>query len=72
MRKFQIGVMGSMADLDYSREFEQSAERIGELIAEQGGILVFGADTPEAAVDLAFREAQAYRERTTPQKGSDD
>jgi uncharacterized protein (TIGR00725 family) len=38
MRKFQIGVMGSMADLGYSKE------RVGELVAEQNGILFFGAE----------------------------
>ena len=36
--------MGSMVDLKYSKLFEAQAERIGELIAEQNGILVFGAE----------------------------
>ena len=44
MRKLQIGVMGSMADLNYTKEVELIAERVGELIAEEGGILVFGAE----------------------------
>ncbi len=44
MRKFQIGVMGSMADLNYSKEFEETAEKVGAQIAERGGILVFGAE----------------------------
>jgi uncharacterized protein (TIGR00725 family) len=44
MRKLQIKVMGSMADLNYTKEVELIAERVGELIAEEGGILVFGAE----------------------------
>ena len=36
--------MGSAADLQYGKEVEAAAERIGELIAEQNGILVFGAE----------------------------
>jgi uncharacterized protein (TIGR00725 family) len=44
MRKFQIGVMGSMADLNYAKEFEAIAERVGELVAERDGILFFGAE----------------------------
>lgn len=39
----QIGVMGSAADLNYAKELEIVAERTGELIAEQGSILFFGA-----------------------------
>jgi len=44
MRKAQLGIMGSCADLNYSKEAEQTAERIGELIAERDGILFFGAE----------------------------
>lgn len=44
MRKYQIGVMGSAADLKYKKEVEEVAERIGELIAERDGILFFGAE----------------------------
>lgn len=44
MRKLQIGVMGSTADLKYTKEVEQIAERLGELIAEAGAVLVFGAE----------------------------
>lgn len=44
MRKFQIGVMGSAADLNYKKEFEEAAEKIGELIAQKGGVLFFGAE----------------------------
>jgi len=44
MRKIQIGVMGSCSDLNYSEIIEKAAERIGELIAERNGILLFGAE----------------------------
>ncbi|MEM0135212.1 MAG: hypothetical protein QXU18_08325 [Thermoplasmatales archaeon] len=43
-RRLQIGVMGSAADLKYAKEAELAAERMGELIAKKGGILVFGAE----------------------------
>ena len=44
MRKLQIGVMGSAADLNYKKELEIIAERVGELIAEKNCILIFGAE----------------------------
>ena len=43
-RKIQIGVMGSAADLNYSRELEKMAEEIGSFVAKNGCILVFGAE----------------------------
>ena len=43
-RKFQIGVMGSAADLKYSKEVERAAYEVGRLIAEEDGILFFGAE----------------------------
>ncbi len=43
-KRLQIGVMGSAADLNYGKELEQIAERIGELVAENKCILVFGAE----------------------------
>lgn len=53
MRKFQIGVMGSAADLQYSQSVEAIAEKIGRLIAEQGGILVFGAEKDSDSLSTA-------------------
>jgi uncharacterized protein (TIGR00725 family) len=53
MRKFQIGVMGSMADLDYADEFEKIAERVGELVAERNGILFFGAEKDSDSLSTA-------------------
>lgn len=44
MKRLQIGVMGSVKDLNYGVELERLAERIGELIAENNCILLFGAE----------------------------
>jgi len=44
MKRLQIGVMGSAADLNYSKEIEAIAEQIGELIAKSGNITVYGAE----------------------------
>jgi len=44
MRRIQIGVMGSAADLTYDKETEQVAEKIGELIAKSGNVVVYGAE----------------------------
>lgn len=44
MKKFQIGVMGSAADLKYSDEIQKIAERLGEIIAEKGHIVIYGAE----------------------------
>ena len=43
-RKLQIGVMGSAADLNYGDEVSKLAERVGELLAERGVIVVYGAE----------------------------
>ena len=53
MRKFQIGVMGSMADLNYAKEFEKMAEQVGALIAERNGILFFGAEKDADSLSTA-------------------
>ena len=53
MRKLQIGVMGSMADLNYAREAEQAAEMMGKLIAKKGGILFFGAEKDADSLSTA-------------------
>ena len=42
--KLQIGVMGSAADLNYSKEIETIAKKLGELIAQSGNITVYGAE----------------------------
>lgn len=52
-RKYQIGVMGSAADLNYSKEFEKAAEKLGELVAQKGGILFFGAEKDSDSLSTA-------------------
>ena len=44
MRKLQIGVMGSAADLNYSKELDKIAEETGKLIAKSGNITIYGAE----------------------------
>lgn len=44
MRKLQIGVLGSMVDINNSKEALAAAERLGQLIAESGAITFFGAE----------------------------
>ena len=44
MKKIQIGVMGSAADLNYSGEALECAKKIGYEIAKSGNILVYGAE----------------------------
>ena len=53
MSRLQIGVMGSAADLQYEREFEVAAEKIGQLIAERNGILFFGAEKDSDSLSTA-------------------
>ena len=44
MKKLQIGVMGSAADLKYSKKIQSIAEEVGRLIAKSGNITVYGAE----------------------------
>jgi len=44
IRKYQIGVMGSAADLNYSKELEQIAFDVGKEIALSDNITVYGAE----------------------------
>lgn len=44
MKKLQIGIMGSAQDLNYSKDAEDFAKKLGKLIAESGNILVYGAE----------------------------
>lgn len=44
LRRPQIGVMGSAADLNYSEEIERIAEETGLYIAKAGATLMFGAE----------------------------
>ena len=53
MRKYQIGVMGSAADLKYTKEIEIAAQKLGELIAERDGVLFFGAEKDSDSLSTA-------------------
>lgn len=44
MKKLQIGIMGSAADLKYSKEALIFAKNLGKLIGKSGNILVYGAE----------------------------
>jgi len=75
MRKFQIGVMGSAADLQYAKEVEQAAYEIGKLVAEKDGILFFGAekdtDSLSTAACRGAKEAGGLTVGITYGKGKD-
>lgn len=43
-RKIQIGVMGSAADLNYSKDLERLAEQVGFYVARNNATLIFGAE----------------------------
>ncbi len=43
-RKIQIGIMGSAADLKYSKEAEAFAKKLGRLIAKDKNTLIYGAE----------------------------
>jgi hypothetical protein len=61
MRKLQIGVMGSAADLKYTKEMEQAAEKLGEEIAKKGAVLFFGAEKDfDSLSSAACRGAKKY------------
>ncbi len=52
-RKIQIGVMGSMADLKYSKKLEKLAEQVGYWIAKNNATLVFGAEKDSDSLSTA-------------------
>ena len=61
MKKFQIGIMGSAADLDYSEEALEFAKNLGKLIAESKNILVYGAEKDYTSLSTeAAKEASKY------------
>ena len=75
MRKLQIGVMGSAADLNYTKDLEKIAEELGEEVAKSGNVLVFGAEKDyDSLSTAACRGARRYAGVTvgvTYQKGKD-
>lgn len=74
-RKLQIGVMGSAADLKYAKEVEQAAEKLGELIAQNDGILLFGAEKDSDSLSTAAcrgaKKARGLTVGVTYGKGKD-
>ena len=44
MKKIQIGIMGSAADLNYGKDAEYFSKKLGKLVAKSGNILVYGAE----------------------------
>lgn len=75
MRKLQIGVMGSAADLKYAKEIEALAEKVGELIAQKGHIVVYGAekdyDSLSTAASRGAKKAKGLTVGVTYGKGKD-
>lgn len=53
MRKLQIGVMGSAADLKYTDAVARIAEQVGELVAKNNATLVFGAEKDSDSLSTA-------------------
>ena len=59
MRKLQIGIMGSAADLNYDEEAENFARKLGELIAKSENILFYGAEKGYSSLStIAAMEAK--------------
>ena len=50
MKKLQIGIMGSAADLNYGKDVERFAKKLGKLIAKSGNILVYGAEKEYSSI----------------------
>lgn len=59
MKKIQIGIMGSAADLNYSKDALEFAKKVGELVAKSNNILVYGAEKEYSSLSTnAAIEAQ--------------
>ena len=75
MRKLQIGVMGSAADLKFSDELVALAEDIGRLLAERGAIVLYGAekdyDSLSTAAARGAKKANGLTVGITYGKGKD-
>jgi len=75
VRKIQIGVMGSAADLKYSEEIEKLAFEVGQLIAKSGNITVYGAekdyDSLSTAASRGAKQAGGITVGVTYGKGKD-
>ena len=73
MKKIQIGIMGSAADLKYSKETLEFARKLGKLIAESGNILVYGAEKEYTSLSTeAAKEASKNNGITVGVAGGKD
>lgn len=73
MKKLQIGVMGSAADLKYSKEALEFAKNLGKLIAKSNNILVYGAEKEYTSLSTeAAKEANKYKGITVGIAGGKD
>jgi predicted Rossmann-fold nucleotide-binding protein len=74
-RKLQIGVMGSAADLKYSKILERKAEELGYWVAKKGAVLIFGAekdyDSLSTAACRGAKKANGLTVGITYEKGLD-
>lgn len=62
MKKLQIGVMGSAADLNYGEEVLLFAKQLGKEIAKSKNILVYGAEKDYTSLSTeAAIEASKYK-----------
>jgi uncharacterized protein (TIGR00725 family) len=65
MKKYQIGVMGSAADLKYSEEVEKIAEEVGKRIAEKGHYVLYGAEKDYDSLSTAAARGAKKANGTT-------
>jgi len=74
-RQYQIGVMGSAADLKYTKKVEKIAEQIGEYIAKSGNIVMYGAekdfDSLSTAAARGAKKSNGVTVGVTYNKGKD-
>lgn len=75
MRKIQVGVIGSTADLNYTKRLELLAEKVGYNLAKNDAILVFGAekdvDSLSTAACRGAKQANGMTVGVTYGKGLD-
>ena len=73
MKQLQIGIMGSAADLKYSKDALKFAKRLGKLIAKSGNILVYGAEEEYTSLSTeAAKEASKNNGITVGVAGGKD
>ena len=73
MKKIQIGIMGSAADLNYGDDVAEFAKKLGNLIAESGNILIYGAEKEYSSLStVAAIEANKYGGMTVGITGGKD